>query len=177
MEVFSAIHRRKSIRSYTGEMISPEDLQQIILAGQAAPVGMSRYASIHITVIENQELLREIDTQGATFLGMPDAHPLYGAPALILVSMRTVSQVPVTTDYSNASMVLHNMSLAATSLGVGHCLIWGAIAGLNQCPELVNKLDIPEGFKAGCGLVVGITDESYAERDTPDNRISVSYLT
>ena len=78
--------------------------------------------------------------------------------------------------YSNAAVIVENMSLAATDLGLGSCLIWGCIAGLNQKPELVARLGLPEGQVPSCGLVLGETAEILEEREIPADRISVSYL-
>lgn len=176
MEVFEAILSRKSVRSYTGDKVSEEDFNKILLAGQATPVGMGRYDKVHISVIEDRELLDAIDANGAEFLHIPDGHPLYGAPTLILVSTKEEAPIPVTTDYSNAAVLLENMALAAVDLGIGHCLIWGTIAGLNQRPDLVEKLKLPEGFRPSCGIVIGKTEDVYETRDIPLDRISVNYV-
>ena len=37
MDVFEAIHTRRSIRKYTDEPVSDEDLQRILAAAMAAP--------------------------------------------------------------------------------------------------------------------------------------------
>ena len=48
---------RRSIRSYTGEMPSDTELSQILKAVYAAPVGMGRYDSLHVTVVKNKNFL------------------------------------------------------------------------------------------------------------------------
>lgn len=57
MNILKAIEMRKSVRSYTEERIEEEKLKAMIRAGNLAPV----FGRFHITVIENQDLLREIN--------------------------------------------------------------------------------------------------------------------
>ncbi len=89
MKTLETICSRKSIRSYTGEGITQDELKQILTAANASPVGMGRYDEMHLTIVTNLELLRKIDQAGAAMFGKPDIHPLYGAPVLILVSTKT----------------------------------------------------------------------------------------
>ena len=73
-------------------------------------------------------------------------------------------------------LCLPAMSLAATALGVGCCYIWGAVVALSSRPELVKALGLPEGFVPCCGLVLGQSEEGYAPREIPQNRIGVNYV-
>ncbi|NLB91740.1 MAG: hypothetical protein GX786_11055 [Clostridiales bacterium] len=43
--------KRSSIRAYRSEQISAQELETILFAGSAAPVGRGNYAGLHITVI------------------------------------------------------------------------------------------------------------------------------
>lgn len=54
MTVQEAINVRKSVRSYTGEPVSEEELKAILMAGQSAPIGMAKYETIHLSVITNK---------------------------------------------------------------------------------------------------------------------------
>jgi nitroreductase len=172
METLKAINNRKSVRSYTG-VLTDEALKTVLQAGEESPIGMGKYQSVHMTVIQNKGLLDEIDKTAGEFFGDPSRHPLYGAPCFILIS---VEEPAGNVQYSNAAMMVENMSLAATDIGIGNCAIWGAVAGLNANPELVAKLNLPEGFVACCGVVIGETEETYADRDIPSDRIAVSYI-
>ena len=105
MNTFDTICSRKSVRSYTGENITEEELTKILKAGDASPVGMGQYDNMHITIIKNKELLKQIDEAGARMFGKPDMHPLYGAPMLILVSTKKPEQNMENVSYSNAAML------------------------------------------------------------------------
>lgn len=104
-------------------------------------------------------------------------HPLYNAPMLVLVSaklpdaegMRNVS-------YSNAAIIVQNMALAATELGVGVCHIWGATMATLNAPEILKELNLPEGFTPCCAVTLGKTDYVYEQREIPMDRIAMNII-
>lgn len=79
METFKTMTCRKSVRSYKSTL-SDANLQKILMAAQAAPIGMGKYDTMHMTVIRNTELLQELDRNAAEFFGDPSRTPLYNAP-------------------------------------------------------------------------------------------------
>ena len=84
METLLAISKRHSTRSFKNEQIAEEDLGLILKAANCAPIGMGAYDSMHLTLIQNPELLIEI---AGTSQGGPHSNgPFYGAPTVILVS-------------------------------------------------------------------------------------------
>ena len=176
MNTLEAIYSRKSIRSYTGESITNEELNTILKAANASPVGMGQFESLHLTVITNKELLGKIKAVTAAMFGKPDMHPLYGAPTLILVSSKKPAPMMENVAYSNAAIMVHNMSLAATELGVGSCYIWGATAALSRNAEILAKLDLPEDFIPCCAIALGKTDCTYEMRDIPENKIAKTII-
>ncbi len=172
MNTFEAICSRKSVRNYTGEGVSSEELDKILKAADAAPIEMGQYESMHLTVITNKELLDEIDGAGAKMFGKPNIHPLYGAPVFILVSTKSQAETIGNVAYSNAAIVVQNMALQATELGIGACHIWGVVAAINSSPDIISKLNLPEGFIPCCGIILGKTDYEYKLRYIPSERIA-----
>lgn len=172
MKTLETICSRKTVRSYTGEGITTEELNLILTAANAAPVGMGQYDGMHLTIVTDQELLKKIDQAGAAMFGKPDMHPLYGAPVLILVSTKTPAKMMENVAYSNAAIIAHNMALEATELGLGTCYIWGAVAAIAASPDLVKELDLPEDLIPCCGIVLGKTDYKYELREIPTDRIT-----
>lgn len=75
MTMMETICCRKSIRSYTGENITAEELEVILKAANASPVGMGQFDSLHLTVITNKELLAKIEASAAAMFGKPDMQP------------------------------------------------------------------------------------------------------
>ena len=175
MDFFQTLYSRRTIRSYNGEPVLPEQLQEILKAGYAAPIGRRRYDTLHLTVITDKAFLAEWERQVGLESGKEDAHPFYGAPTLILISS-VVDEAPYgNVNYSNAASIAQNMALAACELGVGACHIWGAVRTLNNCPRLLARLPIPCGMVPVCSVAVGQTHETYALREIPV-RIETSYL-
>ena len=74
--------------------------------------------------------------------------------------------------YSNAAIMVHNMALAATELGVGSCYIWGAVAAASHNPQILSELKLPEGFIPCCAICLGKTEETYEFREVPANKIA-----
>lgn len=165
MELQHALNQRKSVRSYTGELPTKEQLQAVLDAAYEAPVGMGKYDGIHLTIVTNKELLGKIDANAAKFFGNPEAHPLYGAPMLIVVSSDAEGNVAS----ANVGDIIQNMSLAAVEQGVGSCYIYGATAALAQNGELLTALQLPEGFKPLGSIVLGQSDDAYAPRNVPES--------
>ena len=169
MNTFDTLYSRKSVRSYTGESLSEEQLSEILKAAFAAPVGRARYDTLHLTVITDKDYLSRWEEACG-------GKPFYGAPTVILVSSEmagTPEQDNV--RYSNAAIVVQNMAIAATEMGLGSCHIWGAVRTLNVSPDLLRELSLPEGKVPCCAIIIGATDEKYTLRDIEKDRISVSY--
>lgn len=172
----SPLFSRRSIRSYTGEAVSEETLAYILGAAHASPVGMAAFDSLHVTVVRDAAFLSALDAATAETLNRPGFHPLYGAPALIIVSSRFPGRPNDNSAYSNAAILANNMALACVEKGAGACLIWGAVRTLNKMPDLLERLRLPEGFIPCCALTVGVTAETYVPRETDRSRIRVEYL-
>ena len=121
MEFFQTLYSRKTVRSYSGDPITPEELSEILKAGYAAPIGRRRYDTLHLTVITNPAFLTEWERQVGMETGKEDAHPFYGAPTVVLISSVVDEDPYGNVNYSNAASIAQNMALAACDLGVGAC--------------------------------------------------------
>ena len=172
MDFFDTLYRRKTVRSYTGEPITNEQLAEILKAAQASPIGLRRYDTLHMTVITNKAFL---DAWEQKVFAQTGRMLFYGAPTLVLVSS-VVGDAPFdNVNYSNAAIMAQNMALAACELGVGACHIWGAVRVLCESPELLAQLAIPDGMRPVCSVVLGVTEEQYVPRDVPE-RIETAYF-
>lgn len=176
MNMMEAICARKSVRSYTGDPVTEDQLTVILKAANAAPVGMGQYDAVYLTVITNPELLAKIDAAGAAMFGKPDIHPIYNAPMLVVVSAKRPAPHMTNVSYSNAAIIVQNMALAATELGIGACHIWGAAMAIDMDSELVKELNIPEDFMVCCAITLGQTDDRYEAREIPSDRISCNII-
>lgn len=176
MNTLETIYSRKSIRNFNGENLTETELHEILKAAYAAPVGRAMYDTLSMTVITNKELLSKWEQQMAVATGNPDMHPFYGAPTVILLSSAIPSEQMKNVCYSNAAIVVQNMALAATDLGIGACHIWGAIGVLNGNKELLAELNVAEDMVPCCAIALGRFDDKYELREIPDNRIKTEYV-
>lgn len=176
MNTFENLYSRKSVRSYTGEQLTEGQVKELLKAAYASPVGRARYDTLSLTVIQDKAFLDALDKATAVANGDENSHPLYGAPTLILVSSVIGEKPQDNVNYSNAAIIVQNMSLAAVELGLGTCHIWGAIRVLNKSPELLEKLDLPDGMVPCCGLIVGKSSESYEIRPVKEDRIQTKFM-
>ena len=160
MNTLEAIANRKSTRSFRAEQISEETLEIILKAGCAAPVAMARYDSLHITVVQKDEIIAEIFDEASDMITKTIGHNMdmnYGAKTLVVVSSTPIHRSG--TDCVNVGIVVENMVLAATDIGVDSCIMGAPIASLAQNTDLSNKIGIPEGFTPIIGVVFGYATE------------------
>ena len=162
MEFSQVVFTRRSCRSYTDAPVSVEDLNAILTAANAAPVGMGAYHTVHLTVIRNREFISALSQATCEFMKR-DGDPIYGAPVLILVSAKP--GMPPTIEFQNTGTIMENMMLTATDLGLGSVYLMGAVAALNTKPELVAKLDLPEGFVPVAAAAIGHPAEPLCLRE------------
>lgn len=175
MNTFENLYSRRTVRTYTGEAITPEQEAEILKAAQAAPIGRRRYDTLAISVITNADFIARWEKRVSELNGEPDSHPFYGAPTVILVSSEIMPPPSDNVNYSNAAIIVQNMAIAATELGVGACHIWGAVRTLQQSPDLTKELGIPENMLPCCAIALGKTNETYTLREIPENRIQTSF--
>ena len=162
MEVFEAISKRFSNRKFLEKQISNEDLNKILKAGMQAPVGRGKYEDMHITVIQNKDLLNEISN-------LADRSVFYSAPTLVIISARDDGHG---LDKENSACVAMNMLLSATALGIGNIYLNLVIGLIKENKEILNKLNLPEGFVPIVGVGLGYADGSHIK----NHEISIDYM-
>ena len=175
MNTLEAIAKRKSTRAYAEKQVSEEDLKRILQAGAAAPVAMARYDSLHITVIRDESVIAKINALTAEMFSRRmgvKKNTDFGAKTMLLVS--TVKEgLPPEMLYANVGIVVENMILAATDLGIDSVILGGAPSIVVQDEELVRSLGIPEGFRPVLGAFLG-----YASVEEPpkNHTIAVNWV-
>ena len=162
MEVFEAISKRFSNRKFLEKQISNEDLNKILKAGMQAPVGRGKYEDMHITVIQNKDLLNEISN-------LADRSVFYSAPTLVIISAKDDGHG---LDKENSACVAMNMLLSATALGIGNIYLNLVIGLIKENKEVLNKLNLPEGFVPIVGVGLGYADGSHIK----NHEISIDYM-
>ncbi len=175
MDIMKTIAIRKSTRSYRADQITDESLNLILNAGCAAPVGMNAYDSLHLTVIQNSDLLDRITKVTANTFGNPNMKPFYGAPTLVVVSSKVNEKAP-TIGVANTACVIENMTLAATSIGLGSVYLWAFISSFSADEELLKELNLPEGFTPVSGITFGYPTEPLTKEKDLKQTITVNTI-
>ena len=163
MNVLDAIWTRRSIRSFTGELISEDDLKTILKAGFQAPSAHNRQAREYI-VIKDKDVLGKIPTFHPYTKMLPEAK----CGIVVCGNKEKQSEVGFLALDSAAS--IQNMLLAAHGLGLG--AVW---CGLYPIPELIEPitelLGLPEHIIPISMVVVGVKskDGKSIDRYNEDN--------
>ena len=161
MELFEVINKRFSNRKFLERQINNEDLNKILKAGMQAPVGRGKYEDMHITVIQNKDLLDEINR-------LSDRSVFYNAPTLVIISAKDDGHG---LDRENSACVAMNMLLAATDLGLGSIYL-NLVISLIKDSDVLNKLNLPLGFVPIVGVGLGYANGSH----TIEHKIDVNYI-
>jgi len=132
MDVLEAIKGRRSIRKYTQERVSEEQVAQILEAGRWAPSRGNSQAWKFI-VVKNAKLLKDLGE------AIPTGKFLAEAPVGIAVVIDPrASKHPE----QEGGAAIQNMLLAAHALGLGAC--WTSVYG-TYCEEKTRQLlQIPD---------------------------------
>lgn len=116
-EVLSAIVARRSCRAYEPEQIKPEELEAVLEAGTWAPTGMNRQSPV-IVVVQDKATRDELSAMNAAIMSTNN-DPFYGAPTVLVV----LADRSVHTHVEDGTLVMGDLLLAASSIGLGSCWI------------------------------------------------------
>lgn len=132
MELMQAIKDRRSVRDYTDEPVSREEILSLIEAAAASPSAMNLQPWSFV-VVEGKERLERMsglakrallampsaDAAHRTMLQDPSYNIFYGAPCLIIVCARPPSRQAA----EDCCLAAHGLMLAAHGRGWGTCWI------------------------------------------------------
>lgn len=147
MQTLEAIHTRRSIRAFTDEPVSDEDLLTIIKAGAAAPTGGNAQMWVFISV-RDKKRIAALRALSPGIIGLPTA-----VIVMCLDERRRTAEPEGSLDimpYFDIGAALQNISLAAQEVGLGSCAIGSFHPG-----ALVSFLNLPEGVKPVLLVVLG----------------------
>lgn len=162
-QVIHGIMNRKSIRQFSGDAVSREDLDTILRAGMAAPSAMN-YQPWMFLVIDNRELMDKIAEVH------PYAKMLKTAGAAIIVCADKERFIkPPMTDFwvQDCSAVTQNILLAVEDLGLG--AVWcGVYANPALADQFKSYLDLPENIIPFSLIPIGHPVGEHHARDKYD---------
>jgi nitroreductase len=150
--VLAAMRHRRSIRRYTGEPVTPGEIEAILEAGRWAPSGLNNQPWRFLVVRANDPR-REVLAGKTKY-----AHIVTRAQALFCVFLDHETGYNRSKDLQGIGACLQNMLLAAHALGLG--AVWlGEI--INQEPEVTRALGFDEShLELMAVLAVGRPDQA-----------------
>ena len=173
MEFDEVLALRQSTRKFQDRQLADVYVEKILAAANRAPVGSNLYKDIHITVVQDRNILlslceaawkrfsskekvKEIAGDTADGENLKKPNLFYDAPTVFFVSHRRQDLQPGI-EWANVTSVTSVMHLEATNLGLGSVFMWGALESMRLFPELDHTvlLELPEGFVPLIGLTVG----------------------
>lgn len=152
MELLDIMRGRRSVRRYTEEPLTDEQLKKILSAALLAPSGHAHYPCEFI-VVRNHELLEKMShCRKSNIAKMLST----AAAAVVVIADRDKSE----TIIEDSSVAMMNMELMASSLDIGNC--WIQIRGREAEDDsssenyLRGLLNFPENFACQAVLSLGI---------------------
>ena len=159
--VEQTIWRRRSIRRFTEELVSPELVERLLMAGMAAPSASNR-RPWEFVVIDDVELLDKL--QHRLVLGR------YRPPlAIVVCGNLKRAYPPPGRDFwmQDCSAAAQNILLAATGLGLGS--VWIGIHPVGLFVRAVSQLlGLPRGIVPLGALYIGHPAETRPPRTQHD---------
>lgn len=139
-DALSVIYSRKSVRNFTGESVSRENLDVILKAGMNAPTAVNKQPWSFIVVTDRKTLDKLSDS-------LPSAKMLYKAGAAIIVCAIPEKAYDGLKEFAviDCSLASENILLAIEALGLGG--LWTAAYPSQERMNTVRSiLEIPENI-------------------------------
>ena len=143
--VLETIYSRRSIRDYSDERVSQEDLHEIINAGIWAPSGLNNQPW-RFVIIQDKDVKKRLSSTTHY------SHIVLAAPALIAVYLDKDAMYDEVKDHQAAGACIQNMLLAVEALGLG--AVWlGQI--LKKKGEVNSILEVEDTYDLMAVLAIG----------------------
>ncbi|MGC8838259.1 MAG: nitroreductase family protein [Anaerolineae bacterium] len=143
--MLETIFARRSIRKYTGEPVTEEQVRKLLEAAMAAP-SANNSQPWHFVVVQDREQLRRL----------AEAHPYGRMQAEAALSIAVCADPALSPRYwvQDCSAATENLLLAATALGLGG--VWlGVYPNQDRVARVKEVLGIPEGIEVLCLVAIG----------------------
>jgi nitroreductase len=144
-DLFAAIKERRSVREFTPEPVSEQELEKILEAGRWAPSGKNTqpWAFTLVKSKKRREALAALSRQGDLIKSVPVCL------AILLDRTRGYDRDK---DMQGIGACVENMFLAAHALGLGACWV-GGVSGAKE--EAAKVLELKESEELALLLLIG----------------------
>ncbi len=160
--VLDAIYTRRSVRQFTQEPVSEDDIIEIIRAGHWAPSGLNNQPW-RFAIVTDPDLKKGFESLTKY------RKVIEQAPVLIPVFIDREAMYHATKDHQAIGACLQNMLLAAHSMGIG--AVW--LGEILKSAEQVRKLlDLPDNLELMAVIALG----QPARRDQVSSRKELSQV-
>ncbi|MCD8200502.1 MAG: nitroreductase family protein [Clostridia bacterium] len=155
MDVIETLKSRRSIRAFTDQPLTDEQVKTIAEVGTYAASGMGKQPA-KILAITNKELIAQLSKINAGVMGM-NLDPFHNAPAVFVV----LSDKSLPTYLYDGTLVMANMMHAANALGLGSCWVHRAKETYESAEgkEILKKYGIEGNYEGIGNLIVGYPAE------------------
>lgn len=166
-KLLEAMKARRSVRKYTDEAVSKADIEKVIEAGLWAPSGMGRQAT-KIIAVTNKALRDRLCAMNAKVIGAAK-DPFYGANTVLVVLCK--NDCP--TGVYDGSLVMGNMMLMASALGLGCCWIHRAREEFESAEgkQILKELGISSEWTGVGHCILGHSADTPAPAARTDGRV------
>lgn len=142
------IFDRRSIRQFTPEPVTEEQVEQLLQAAIMAPSAQNRQPW-HFVVCDDRAMLEKFQQMH------PYAKMLEQAPMMLLVCGDTEKQAGPYFYLEDCAAATQNILLAAHALGLGGC--WLGLPPESERQEQVKALfGLPPHVQPFCGIALGV---------------------
>lgn len=151
VDVLTAIRERRSIRKFTEEPLSPEQLNTILHAGLCAPTARNK-RPFHFLVVQDRERLTKL-AQGKIHSRMLAS----SACGIVICGDWEVEERPEFL-YADCFAATQNILLAIHGLGLGG--VWLGVGKESEWRQLLKEeLELPESIEPTAVVAVGYPAE------------------
>ena len=166
-DVIKVMCDRRSVRAYRQDEVPRELIEQVIETGLWAPSGMGRQSPI-ILAITDRALRDTLAAANAKVMGV-EADPFYGAPVVLVV----LAPRDVPTHVYDGSLVMGNLMLAASTVGLGSCWIHRAkeTFELPEFKQVLSELGVDGDYEGIGNCILGWPAEEPEPKPRRDGRV------
>jgi nitroreductase len=158
MEVYDAIKTNRSVRQFSDQPVSHDDITRIVNAGRLSGSAKNRQ-SWHFVVVTERATLQALSVCG------PWCAHLAGAAFGVVMAQEDLRDPETLTKPFDLGRASQNMILAAWALGIGSCM-----ATIYEADKARAALEIPAGMEVPWAISFGYPHPDADPRSRPPHR-------